>query len=481
MKLKHITLTNYRCFKNLHVELDPRLTAIIAPNGLGKTSILDAIATALGPFLTRLPNIQGKNPLKTDFRTDNNGSKPPYMRISCESSDNIKWDRTEKRDNSPQTAKDIPEGIALKQIHEYSDTFIDANNAGTIFELPMFLYYGAGRAVYDVPSRKRGFTKNFNRFDALSGALESRTNFKRIVHYFYFLEEKENKYQKEKKSFDVEIPELMAIRKAINILIPHCSNPRTVRPAGIEVDWGPEHAKVPLRIEQLSDGYKTSLAMVMDIAARMAEANPHMKNPLETEGIILIDEVDLHIHPSWQEQFLPKLMSVFPNIQFIISTHSPFILQSLHFGRFISITENYNLSYGNFGKDKSIEDIAEEWMGLKNLQRSLVYKRRTKLTKEYFEIKGSENEYQKTNNLIQLVKLDDSEETQTPLTSWRRSQFRQANFIKERFAEMPEMLDAIPKFVKTGAWSVWMTVFKDQPEVTALLLNLADYPNTINR
>lgn len=66
--------------------------------------------------------------------------------------------------------------------------------------------------------------------------------------------------------------------------------------------------------------------MVADLAARMAEANPSMPNPLIGKGIVLIDEVDLHLHPLWQRIILKQLNHTFPNIQFIVSTHSPIIV-----------------------------------------------------------------------------------------------------------------------------------------------------------
>lgn len=81
-----------------------------------------------------------------------------------------------------------------------------------------------------------------------------------------------------------------------------------------------------LRIEQLNEGYKIVIAMVADLAARMAEANPQMSDPLQTSGIVLIDEVDLHLHPRWQRRILQDLTTVFPHVQFIVTTHSPIIV-----------------------------------------------------------------------------------------------------------------------------------------------------------
>lgn len=329
MKIKTLALSHYRRFTDFFMDFDANLTVLVAKNGAGKTSILDAVATSLGAFLTRLPKVSGYNPKETDFQVYPDGRRPPYMRIHCESFNGVQWDRTEKRDQSKKTADEIPEGLGVKQLNDYVDQFIDAENATQPYQLPVFIYYGTGRGVFDIPQRKRNFSKEFRRFDAFAGALESRTNFRSFVEYFYHLEEQENRLRNEKRSFDVEWPELKAIRQAVQRMLPAFSNPRSVHPAGIEVDWKPNGETKQLRIEQLSDGYRTTLAMVMDIAARMAEANPDMPDPLETEGVVLIDEVDLHLHPGWQQTILLDLMDTFKNVQFIVSTHSPQVISSV--------------------------------------------------------------------------------------------------------------------------------------------------------
>ncbi|RVU83713.1 hypothetical protein EOL70_15415 [Leucothrix sargassi] len=329
MKLKRLTLNHFRRFSEFDIEFDPKLTVLIARNGAGKSSVLDAVATALGSFLTRLPKVSGINPKDTDFQVLADDKRPPYMRIRCESDSGVSWDRTEKRDQSTATANEIPPALGLKALNAYVDEFIDAHNQSAPYQLPLFIYYGTGRGVFDIPQRKGGYGKAFARFDALVGALDSRTNFKNLVEYFYFLEDKESKLQQAQRSFDVVIPELTAIRNAVTRLMPDFSNPRGIHPAGIVVDWQQGEQLKQLRIEQLSDGYRTTLAMVMDIAARMAEANPEMEDPLNTEGVVLIDEVDLHLHPGWQQTILLDLMRTFPNIQFIVSTHSPQVVSSV--------------------------------------------------------------------------------------------------------------------------------------------------------
>jgi predicted ATP-binding protein involved in virulence len=81
-----------------------------------------------------------------------------------------------------------------------------------------------------------------------------------------------------------------------------------------------------LWVNQLSDGEKCLIALIGDLARRLAIANPILRNPLEGSGVVLIDEIDLHLHPRWQRMLIPRLIKTFPNCQFFISTHSPQVL-----------------------------------------------------------------------------------------------------------------------------------------------------------
>lgn len=117
-------------------------------------------------------------------------------------------------------------------------------------------------------------------------------------------------------------------------------------------------------LEYLSDGEKNLISLVGDIARRLIIANPNAKDPTKGEGIVLIDEIDLHLHPSWQRIMIPKLQEVFPNIQFIITTHSPQVLSHIKpESIFLLKNENNELSYSkaieSYGKntDRILEDL----------------------------------------------------------------------------------------------------------------------------
>jgi len=331
MKIKTLKLDNFRCFEHLAIDLDEHITILVAPNGLGKTAVLDAIAFGMGPFLSRLPNVSGINPNKNrDIHIKADGSNPPYMRIYIKLTNGIEWDRTYKRDSAKNTELHIPEGLKLKKIHEYADKFIDEDNRNILSSLPVIAYYGTGRGVFgDIP-KKNSLKKQFKRFDAFSNALQAKANFRQFFEWFYLLEDIERRERENRRDWNYCHPELNAVRNAIARMMPEFKNPRTkIRPLRFLIDWIKDHENRTLRIDQLSDGYRTTLAMLMDIASRMAEANPDAEDILNTEGIVLIDEIDLHLHPRWQQTIVSQMMNTFPNIQFIVTTHSPQVLSTV--------------------------------------------------------------------------------------------------------------------------------------------------------
>lgn len=156
--------------------------------------------------------------------------------------------------------------------------------------------------------------------------------------------------------------ELKAVTKAIEQFVPEYSSlrvKRVPRPHML-INKG----KNTFNLDQLSDGEKNLITLIGDIARRLAIANPTSKNPLKGEGIILIDEIDLHLHPKWQRLMIPQITKVFPNCQFIITTHSPLVLSHIRPENIFLLTnDNNELSYSkaieSFGKnsDRILEDL----------------------------------------------------------------------------------------------------------------------------
>jgi len=342
MKLNSLNIKNYRCFESLDIEFgaDSNLFVVVGGNGAGKTTLLSAICTVLAPILTRLPfekKPKATGMLPSDIRLTEFDQSAPFVYLAADGSlsddeaGQIKWDRIRFRDNSKATKDTAPgQRRETKSLYHYIDSVVDAHNAGNAYKLPVFAYYGTNRAV-DVPHnrmQRRTMPKTFRRLMGLENALESKTDFRRSVGWFDLLEQRELREQRD----NVEVTEasycIAAVRRALESMIPLIANPRidstTGRFAVNAVD--PAGTSIRLHLDQLSDGYQVMLGVVMDFALRLALANPPQaqeEDVLQTKAILMIDEVDLHLHPLWQQRVIPDLRRTFPNTQLILTTHSP--------------------------------------------------------------------------------------------------------------------------------------------------------------
>ena len=321
VKLKSVEIENYRAIDELNLQLDPQLTVLHGDNAHGKTSILSAIALGLGGIPRLLPGVSGIGFRKTDRRR---GASP--MWVSVTSTDGVAWKR---RMMAGRTGRRV---IAQRSLKEAVDAIVSADREGCEpLNLPIVAFYDTDRAVFDVPQRRRGFPPNFPRYGALEGALSIRTNFREFFQWFYAMENEELRVERQQLALGNGLKELNAVRRAITAMVPGASEPRIeIRPLRFVVSVESGHGKPEkLSLDQLSGGYRIVLALAADLARRMAQGNPHLDDPLSSEAVVLIDEVELHLHPSWQQRIVQDLMRTFPNTQFIVSTHSPQVLSTV--------------------------------------------------------------------------------------------------------------------------------------------------------
>ena len=136
----------------------------------------------------------------------------------------------------------------------------------------------------------------------------------------------------------------------------------------------------------LSDGQRSMVALAADIALRCVQLNPHLKGeaPRETEGVALIDELDLHLHSNWQRVVVQNLTTLFPKLQFVATTHSPFIIQSLDGHGLVNLSDQGALEERK--ETYSIEDVAEETMGVDAPQRSKQFLEMEAAALTYYEL-----------------------------------------------------------------------------------------------
>jgi predicted ATP-binding protein involved in virulence len=351
MKLERLHLRNFRCFDDLTLDFGKRLTVIIADNGAGKTALLDAIAIGFGRYLTKLPGVAGLAHKSTDLRVASGERSQPFLFLAWEArthdGEAVVWAAERKRDGAV-TSGAIRQQLSeeqqpllsrgMKDLDRFTVNLVQAESDQRPYFLPVIAYYGTNRAIREDVQRRRGFKKSFARFDALTGALSPDSRFRAAFEWFNAMEDAERRERDARRDFDYRLPELEVVRNAIERMLPGYTNPRTaIRPLRFVIDKTmPDGNVSTLRISQLSDGYRVVLGLTMDLARRMAQANSAPlpaslvnEGPLDLPAIVLIDEVDLHLHPRWQQRIVTDLMQTFTKTQFILTTHSPQVLSTV--------------------------------------------------------------------------------------------------------------------------------------------------------
>lgn len=365
MKINQLILKNYRGAVHLPLDFTDSLNVFFGVNGAGKSTVLDALAIALSWVVGRIQYAKAAGrPISESDIT--NGKAFASIALICSDGDQrIQWKLVKARKGArlPEERSNLS---ALKTYAEHLKKGV--NQETEITNLPLFVYYPVNRSVLDIPLRIRS-KHRFTLFAAYDDALTSGANFRTFFEWFREREDLENENRKyESALFKPEDsgfpdPQLEAVRAALRQFLPEFDNLSVRRnPLRMEVR---KEGKV-LTVNQLSDGEKCLIAMIGDLARRMAIANPLRKEPLEGEGIILIDEIDLHLHPKWQRMVVPRLRQVFPRCQFVISTHSPHVITHVlpdNLYRLIQedgqiIASRPSESYGK-NVDRILEDLME--------------------------------------------------------------------------------------------------------------------------
>ena len=342
MRLNKIKLTNFRCFSDFEVEFDPRLTVLTAINGHGKTSVLDAVKYALSCYIGRFPTLSQIRPEHWNIRSsiDEDGEhREEFCRIGAwgefESGASLNWNVQVQNRNLPKDVKVPPLADDIKELHAIVDRLAADRFGGGNAALPVIAYYDTQRAVTTKVQRRRGFSSEFEYHEGYKGCLDAGLDFKVMLEWIEYFEKKEHDECKKRQDITYECIESQVIQRALRTLMPELSNLRTeFGPYRLVVDANIDGNKTSCRVDEyLSDGYRIVLMLVIDLISRILKLNPRSfesaEDVLACRGIVLIDEVDLHLHPSWQQRVLPDLLHVFPNIQFIVTTHSPQVVSTI--------------------------------------------------------------------------------------------------------------------------------------------------------
>lgn len=335
MMLEKLNLHNFRCFEDLEIEFDPKLTVIVGANGAGKSTILDAVAVAMSSYLKgfngyKLTPIRAGDARNVLFRKgDTVDVQPQYpVRIGAVGSilgNRLAWTRS--RDNAKSTGLAYL-GSAIVITH---GTLAEAKIiSGSDDMIPLVAYYGTSR-LWKESEPKPQPKVSFIRQDGYKECLNSHLDDRMLSEWF----EKMTYKDLQRK---VSSPTFQAVRRAMETVFQRITNCDSVTVQTnldshkIEILYRDHAGKGQCQfMNQLSDGYRCTLYLIADIAYRMAILNPQLLGDVckETAGIVLIDEVDLHLHPAWQQRILGDLCEIFPKVQFIVTTHAPAVINTV--------------------------------------------------------------------------------------------------------------------------------------------------------
>lgn len=317
MKLTKLELTNFRGIKYLEFPFDGKSTILYGENGVGKSSALNAIDILFSRLIWKITDYRPSLSLvDTDimFGTSDTRINGTFL---FDDGKEVEYFRQIQKKTGRRTH-------AANNLNDFAEHFVNSylSETAEATSMPVFVNYGVNRSVLDIPlriSKKHSFGKQA----AFENAIQSKIDFRVFFEWFRNQEDLENEEKIKRRDLTYCDRSLSAVRTAAIAMLEGFHDLKVSRsPLRMTVKKGSE----TLRIEQLSDGEKCTIALFGDLARRLSLANPTSDDPLCGGGIVLIDEVDLHMHPAWQRKVMQQLKTTFPNIQFIITTHSPQIL-----------------------------------------------------------------------------------------------------------------------------------------------------------
>jgi predicted ATP-binding protein involved in virulence len=330
------------------MHFNPGVTVIVAENGKGKTAILDGLAITMAPYLAAFPGIKTRNFQPNDVRMvlDTAESRNELqiqrmkyllpvtleMEVKADDGKSYSWKRELKTVKGRTSSS-----VSARLVSEYGKKVAEALNQPDDHQLllPVIGYYGTSRMWNDSSLLKRKKV-DLARSSGYVECLEPSGSYNTFAQWFRYASESALEYDRiiVEKNLEAKNP-YREILKAINKAIITCI--RSMGWTDLKYSFAaqnllichPEKGELPL--EAMSDGARSVISMAADIAYRMARLNPDLGEDvtLNTPGIVLIDEVDMHLHPSWQQTVVNDLIKAFPKVQFIVTTHSPQVLTSV--------------------------------------------------------------------------------------------------------------------------------------------------------
>ncbi|BBK42439.1 hypothetical protein STVA_24590 [Allostella vacuolata] len=397
MRIDRMSVRNFKGFRQSEFLFHPEFNLIVGVNGTGKTSVLDALSVALGGWFLGLPGFDSRPIAQAEVYLAGNlpepgrsvaGQRPDISweaQYPCEVEADgrvldmpLSWSRALNGASGRTTHGGAR---AIRELAAGADALV---RAGKPIVLPLLSYYGTGR-LWRVPREQAQVRSeealtdkaSLSRLAGYRNSVDPRLAVSDLVRWI--ARQAWVTFQQS----GTEPPALGIVRRAILGCVERASGLYFDARIGELVVEFEDGRRQPFN--NLSDGQRSMLALVGDVALKAATLNPQLDAEAiaRTPGIVLIDELDLHLHPRWQRQLIEQLRTTFPCIQFICTTHSPFLIQSLRSGQELIVLDGQPTAKVS---DMSIDEIAKGIMGIPD----------PTVSERYMEMKGVAHDYLET-------------------------------------------------------------------------------------
>lgn len=376
MILRELEVSNYRPFRSERFSFSNRVTVIAGVNGRGKSAILDGLSLLLTRLLPQVTPAKGGYKY---LRPQDVHQGEHALKLSLSASfEDIPVDFSIDYD---QADGQRPTKLLPQIKREIRRIYGDPQRAGDA--APIAVYYTTDRAAYRLPKRLLTGLPQDQRA-AYHGALFNRQiDFRDFMSRYRGWAESiargEDRDQKNQRTINT-------INRAVSEFLPGFSDVR-VEPDPLRLLVSKQEQSLDLT--QMSDGERSLLAMMIDLCRRLALANPELDDPLQGAGVVLVDEIELHLHPQWQREIVEKLRRTFPRIQFILTTHSPFVVQTLRPGELRLLGENLDdeaLQDPGEYANRGLEEVATKVMGIEEPNVVPRYTQMLDAAREYYRL-----------------------------------------------------------------------------------------------
>ena len=385
MRIDRLDIRNFRCFGERAFSFDPQFTLLVGTNASGKTAILEALTVALGAALIPVPHAPNRPIHHRDVRriyrpAGETGHFVEHYPARIEASgsfdgNEVEWARTLKSAKSRTTRGET------RPIRDAMGALIRRGKDDDTVVLPCLGYYGTGRLWQE------------QRLTAVEGAVEPAGRLTRYGGYRNCLTPGSSArnliaWIKRLALIQTQRRSRLETLRSVYEVVARCVEDAVASVFDFDEDdlvvEFDNNVRVPFRL--LSDGQRGMAATVADIAMRCSQLNPHLNERarLLTPGIVLIDELDLHLHPRWQRDVVRSLCESFPRLQFVATSHSPFIVQSASPGGVINLDTETETP--ETPSEQSIEDVVENIMGVAQPQRSKRFHDMVDAAEQYFRV-----------------------------------------------------------------------------------------------